>query len=222
MKRRLLSALLALCMVLTMAPTVAFAAEGDVTSGAQQTNGPVYDLSDDTAARTVSTDCTLTGSTKFPVTIDGSTNGITVTLQDAEIRVSDNSGIKILGNVTLNLVGENTVEGGNTSRLGFAGIEVEEDASLTVTGDGKLTALAGAGMQKVTGSSNDTQYDRGGDGIGGNGRETGGPAPSGTFALESGTVAANGIAGGSGIGCREIIVNGGDLEANADREDLTD
>ena len=222
MKRRLLSALLALCMVLTMAPTVAFAAEGDVTSGAQQTNGPVYDLSDDTAARTVSTDCTLTCSTEFPVTIDGSTNGITVTLQDAEIRVSDNSGIKILGNVTLNLVGENTVEGGNTSRLGFAGIEVEEDASLTVTGDGKLTALAGAGMQKVTGSSNDTQYDRGGDGIGGNGRQTGGPAPSGTFALESGTVAANGIAGGSGIGCREIIVNGGDLEANADRKDLTE
>ena len=49
MKRRLLSALLALCMLLTMAPTVAFAANGD-DEGAVSSNS-IYEIGNDTQLR---------------------------------------------------------------------------------------------------------------------------------------------------------------------------
>ena len=217
MKRRLLSALLALCMVLTMAPTVAFAAEGDVTSGAQQTNGPVYDLSDDTAARTVSTDCTLTGSTKFPVTIDGSTNGITVTLKDVTIDSSSIQGkdakaaITVQGNVTLVLEGENTLKGGtyslvSTETYGRSGINIKVDASLTIAGTGKIDVYATAGNREGSGA----------DAIGGLNQKTFG----GNFILNSGTVNAYGANGASGLDCENITINGGILNAYASYDEF--
>lgn len=54
MKKRLLSALLALCMMLTMMPTVAFAAEGDETtadSPASRGGGVVYSINPDTSVK---------------------------------------------------------------------------------------------------------------------------------------------------------------------------
>lgn len=212
MKKRLLSGLIMIGMLLTMMPTVSFA------SG-EARNSTVYDLSDDTTVHTITTDCTLTGKTTQQVVLQGGDDGITVTLDAVDIHVSNNSGVKIQGNVTLNLQNESTVEGGNAPRTGYAGVEVENDAHLTITGTGTLTALAGAGMQHVSGSNSYDQYARGGDGIGGNGKEINGPAPSGDFTLESGTVIAKGMADGSGIGCESITISGGNLDVAVVRAD---
>ncbi|MDY2969927.1 MAG: S-layer homology domain-containing protein [Butyricicoccus pullicaecorum] len=177
---------------------------------------------------TITSDCVLTGTGEEQIILDGRENPITVAVKQLEIRIDSGwydmtSGIKILGDVTLSLEGTNEIVGGDGYRTGCAAIEVDPDAVLTIEGDGRLTALAGCGTQEVTGSQNYTKWARGGDAIGGNGQEgSKGPEESGDFVLKSGTVIAQGMAGGSGIGCTNIEISGGTVEAAARREDKTE
>lgn len=94
MKKRLLSALLALCMMLTMMPTVAFAAEGDETtadSPASRGGGVVYSINPDTSVKKAHD-----------------------TLDEAVSAVADNGTIELWGDVTttgLNLSKNITIQG---------------------------------------------------------------------------------------------------------------
>ncbi len=119
------------------------------------------------------------------------------------------------GNVTLNLVGENAVRGS----VGFAGIYVAPNASLTISGEGKLNAKGGDGSDTVRNISIESYtsvYWGGGAGIGGNGVWVSGSDEAistrntsdfGTVTIKSGEITSEGgkantaAAGGSaGIG----------------------
>ena len=141
---------------------------------------------------------TGTGDTKTHVTI---ADGATVTLNDVDITTISNTasykwaGITCLGDATIILKGENTIEGGYRS----PGIFVPKDHTLTICGDGTLT---------TTGRNNSA-------GIGGN-DET----PCGNIVIEGGTITATGgnyaagIGSGRGASCDNITIIGGSITAN--------
>ena len=213
MKKRLASCFLSLVLALSLLPMNVLAGEGD----------PV-DLSS-TETFTFTKNCTLTGTVDRQIILDGTDAPITITLLGVNVHGNNasnmTSGIKVQGKVTLLLEGASTVTGGDGSRTGCAAIEVAPNATLIIEGPGTLTALAGAGKQDVTGSQEYTKWARGGDAIGGNGiEERNRPtADSGTFILNGGTLVAHGMAGGSGIGCKSITINGGNVTASAIREE---
>ena len=123
MKRKILTLLLALAMVLTMLPMTALAAGSPVDlTGSQTVTGEHKD------------------GTYYRVTGDTA-----LTLNSAVIEPGDDanaSAIEVLrGKLTLTLVGESTVRGA----LGYAGIYVAPGAELVITGSGKLNAFGGRG-----------------------------------------------------------------------------
>lgn len=129
-------------------------------------------------------------------------DGATVTLRDVE---NDNGildpgsacpGIRCIGNATIILEGNNTVNGGGM----YAGIYVPEGKTLTIRGTGSLT---------VTGGSR-------GAGIGGNIEDN-----CGSIVISGGTITATGGSHGAGIGlgysfervCGDITISGGTVTA---------
>ena len=149
---------------------------------------------------------TLTGTLASNVKISIAA-GATVTLKDVNITNLGNNcdwaGINCPGDATLVLEGTNTVCAGRggDGYNNYPGIYIAPDKTLTIQGDGTLTAY-----------SNDSQpY---GAGIGG-----GYGIACGNIVINSGTITATGgqgaagIGSGQGAGCGNITINGGTVTA---------
>ena len=166
---------------------------------------PYIDLSTVTGTYDILENETLTGTLGTDVVIrvgDNHINDVNLTLDNVNISrstitLSDKYGIGCFGDVTIILKGENKVEGSN-----FSGIFIEVDKTLTIKGDGKLTARSigqGAGI--------------------------GGAIyfPCGRIKIESGIIDAVGAEYCAGIGagynasCKDIVISGGTITATGKR-----
>ena len=149
---------------------------------------------------------TLTGTLASNVKISIAA-GATVTLKDVNITNLGNgcdwAGINCPGNATLVLEGTNTVCAGRGSDgyNNYPGIYIAPDKTLTIQGDGTLTAYSNA----------DSPYAAG---IGG-----GYNIACGNIVINSGTITATGgwsaagIGGGHSASCGNITINGGTVTA---------
>ena len=107
--------------------------------------------------------------------------------------------------VSISLVGNNTL----TSSRGYAGIHVSEGTSLTIAGNGSLTAKGGNGT-----TSTSTPF-AAGAGIGGSGYASG--SRFGSIVINSGTINATGGATGTSA---SASVFGAELEQLTDRKSV--
>ena len=175
MKKRLLSAILSFCMLLTMAPTVAFAAKspadapgtsedtGSSVAGLDLSNGSIVISKDGYTQNGVTT--AYTGAYNiYQTTSDTTTHTITVesgeqkiTLSGINIDVSDiRDGIPCAfaiegGQVTLTLAdgSTNTLKSGliddKKTGISCAGLWVNQDAELIIEGDTGALTAVGGG-----------------------------------------------------------------------------
>ena len=128
--------------------------------------------------------------------------GATITLSNVDITSIPNNnshqwaGITCEGDATIILSGDNKLKGGNSN---YPGIHIAQNYTLTIQGDGSLTA-----------SSNGN-----GAGIGGGFQGT-----CGNITISGGTITANGGGSAAGIGsgynasCGAITISGGTITAN--------
>ena len=220
MKRKVLS-LLALLM---MAVTGAWAEDYDLSS-----------LREDESILLKDGDV-LTGTNRNQFTVSIA-DGATVTFDNVHLVVSRNDcfTIKCAGNATIILVGDNHVENASD----YPGIWVgQEGSTLTIKGDGTLTAIGGTGCAGIGGAGTSmigninieggTITAQGGYGGAGIGSGQGG-ASAGVITITGGNVTATGGAGAAGIGggknsqlygnnnpgCIDISGNGGTITATA-------
>ena len=223
MKKRLLSILTTLALCLTLLPTAVWAAstpetltfdisEGPVTITDGTTPGKIrvaYGANQSTGDIDPSNMITVTGRTenKNHGLVIKTTTPVTVKTDDLYI---DNSGIEyayamsldyIGASATMILSGHNYFAGGRDK----AGIMVHENASLTIQGDGFVTAKGGAGFY-------------GGAGIGGEGEKR-----CGQIIINGGTVSAIGgndapaIGSGSGASSSGSLTGSGDAWVTASK-----
>ena len=231
MKKRLLSALLAVSMMLSLFPTSAFAAASRMGEAySSGTSTPTYNLSDNslngvltieaTAANTYSvtkgtnaaetvnaSEIIITGTAPsgFALTVDGAGSAANVTLNGVTVdnsAASDKPGMTVKGTVTLTLGGKNALSGSNNC----AGLQKSDDGNtLTITGGGDLSATGGSGAAGIGGSAS---------------TNTGNITFSG-----SGMITAQGGKSGAGIGggwssynegnCHDIKIYNGTIKATS-------
>ncbi|WP_318785675.1 hypothetical protein [Methanimicrococcus hacksteinii] len=153
------------------------------------------------------------------VVVDGTdldefdTDLVTIEINNLEITSTTRSAFSLQNgaNVKLILSGENILTGGTAANYaGQAGLEVQEDCSLEIAGDGKLTATGGNGINgdSVVGGGGGG----GGSGIGsGGGRANGGIGGSvGSIVIsEAVIITANGGSSSAGGGGSGIGIGGG-------------
>ena len=223
MKKRLLSILTTLALCLTLLPTAVWAAstpetltfdisEGPVTITDGTTPGMIqieYGADQSTGDIDPSNMITVTGRTvnENRGLVIKTTTPVTVKTDDLHI---DNSGVEfayamsldyIGASATMILSGHNYFAGGRDK----AGIMVHENASLTIQGDGSVTAKGGAGFY-------------GGAGIGGEGEKR-----CGQIIINGGTVSAIGgndapaIGSGSGASSSGSLTGSGDAWVTASK-----
>ena len=184
---------------------------------------------------TVATGTKVTGTLNRACKVSIAANA-TVTLSDATILGVNNitnifAGITCLGNVTLVLEGANTVRGFNED---YPGIYVPARSTLTIRGDGSLTAESNGKGAGIGGgydiSSGDIVIEsgtitaiggtQGGAGIGGS--LSYGTSSFGSITITGGNVTATGGYGSAGIGggnsggaygCDSIVISGGTVAA---------
>ena len=223
MKKRLLSILTTLALCLTLLPTAVWAAstpetltfdisEGPVTITDGTTPGKIrvaYGANQSTGDIDPSNMITVTGRTvnQNRGLVIKTTTPVTVKTDNLHI---DNSGVEfayamsldyIGASATMILSGHNYFAGGRDK----AGIMVHENASLTIQGDGSVTAKGGAGFY-------------GGAGIGGEGEKR-----CGQIIINGGTVSAIGgndapaIGSGSGASSSGSLTGSGDAWVTASK-----
>lgn len=151
-------------------------------------------------------------------------------LEDDENNSEKKPAIKITNNTKaiIYVEGNNILEGGNTHHLinksGYAGIEVAENASLTILGNGTLNVTGGGndrGAAAIGGSYDDncgmiiigdknncpTIVANGGNGGAGIGGSEEGSSYKGIF-IANGNITATGKNGGAGIGAGDAVAAG--------------
>ena len=223
MKKRLLSILTTLALCLTLLPTAVWAASTPKNLTFDISEGPVT-ITDGTTAGTIQVEYGAGQSTgdidpSNTITVTGRTvnenRGLViktttpVTVKTDNLYI-DNSGIEyayamsldyIGASATMILSGHNYFAGGRDK----AGIMVHENASLTIQGDGFVTAKGGAGFY-------------GGAGIGGEGEKR-----CGQIIINGGTVSAIGgndapaIGSGSGASSSGSLTGSGDAWVTASK-----
>lgn len=231
MKKRLLSALLAVSMMLSLFPTSAFAAASRMgEANSSGTSTATYNLSDNSLSGVLTIEATdantysvtkgtspaetvtaseiiITGTAQsgFALTVDGTDAAANVTLNNATVdntAASGKPGMTVKGTVTLTLEGENALSGGNNC----AGLQKSDDGNtLTITGGGDLSATGGSGAAGIGGSAS---------------TDTGNITFSG-----SGMITAQGGKSGAGIGggwsdynkgnCHDIKIYNGTIKATS-------
>ena len=149
MKKRLTAILLSLCLVLTLLPVAAFAADGDTVyvGGIALTgsaDAPVYALTDDTGAVTTAG----ASADNYNIAWDGSTltlNNATVTQGAHGFEDGAAAAIYCETDLTIEPVGTNTVIGpnGNDANGIGASFGIFVGGSLTASGDGALDISGG-------------------------------------------------------------------------------
>ena len=216
MKKRLLSMILTVCMVLTLLPAVALAADTTGTFGAftvtydDSSTVPTYDSSTLTLGEgnytIAQTAGVTTATTDKIVVVSGvaaniTLNGVNIDVNNTDMACAfDMTGATV--NLTLN--GTNTLKSGNNK----AGLAVPQGDQLTISGTGSLTAT---GLDNAAGIGGGYSLDCGtivinggtvsavggseGAGIGGGFNGSGG-----TVSISGGTVSATGGSKGAGIG----------------------
>lgn len=142
---------------------------------------------------------TLFGTTRI-VTAKTKEDGepITVTLDGVDIScISFDPGINCQGNTNL-VLAAGSVNHVTANCSGYAGIFIDKDMTLTISGSGTLTANG-------YDNSAEDEEDKGGAGIGGNTHST-----CGNIVITGGTITARGGKGSAGIGCGayDRITNG--------------
>ena len=187
----------------------------------------------------------ITGSTnKNNITVDG--KDITIYLKNVNINLRDDgfkekAAINIKGDstVTIYLEGDNCLKGGKDKgfeiHYGYAAIRVAEGSSVTILGNGKLTAVGGGEDLGAAAIGGDANEDAGKIIIGGNGynpvinasASTGGAGIGAGYnadavegiTINSGTITATGGFGAAGIGggresyVKDILIKGGTITA---------
>ncbi|HEX3075432.1 MAG TPA: hypothetical protein VHQ24_01035, partial [Lachnospiraceae bacterium] len=240
MKKRLLTILLVITMIVTMMPTATFAAQAETfgdfivtATFGDASSVATYDVG--TNVLKITGDCTIANTDPNTPTNDTISieSNCTVTLDGVNIEAlapTDNyditrpNPININGNyqVTINLeLGKiNTLrfalpsdtDTPNVKRgSGKAGLHVPYGASLTIDGAGELNSTGAEGFNK----NDSAAHGGGGAGIGGDGRRTSDDQDaeaSGTITIKNGTVnAAGGNAAGNWGGGGAGIGGGGGL-----------
>ena len=216
MKKRLLSILTTLALCLTLLPTAVWAASTPETLTFDISEGPVT-ITDGTTAGMIQVEYGAGQSTgdiapSNTITVTGrtvnenrglvikTTTPVTVKTDDLHI---DNSGVEFAyamsldyfgASATMILSGQNYFAGGRDK----AGIMVHENASLTIQGDGSVTAKGGAGFY-------------GGAGIGGEGDKQ-----CGRIIINGGTVSAIGGSDAPAIGSGSGASSSGSLTGSGD------
>jgi len=186
MKKRVLSLLLTLCMLLGLVPTAALAAEEATVDvgGVTLTNGGYYKIDENGAPNIEGT------ADDYNVHFS---NGV-LTLKDAAIRVAAGDfGIHSTAALELVLEGKNTISFGSKSdKDEYAGVSVGDETSdlqdLTIRGSGSLGMGAGSESVEVF-------------------------LYGGAITVKSGTILAEGLL--SGIQGASLTVEGGTLTATA-------
>ena len=187
--------------------TVTYSGEKKVKSvKAVKKVAPITDLATITADYEAKDGETLTGKLASNVKISIA-DGATVTLKDVNITNLGNNcnweGISCPGDATLVLEGTNEVCAGrdDTGYNNYPGIWIAPDKTLTIQGNGTLTAYSNGTQPFAAGIG-------GGYGI-----------ACGNIVINSGTITATGgwdaagIGGGQGVGCGNITINGGTVTA---------
>ena len=195
-------------------------------------------------------------TTSHNITIDSSGNKVVVYLENATIDMladkEKNSKSKPAIRVTkgthavIYLVGTNVLEGGNNTKLlnkdGYAGIQVDDGATLTILGNGTLTVKGGGADNGAAGIGGSYDQDcgqiiignatncpvinaTGGDGGAGIGGGEESACNDGIY-IYNGVITATGVDGGAGIGAGNgvstgsggnvdtITISGGTIVAN--------
>ena len=150
MKKRLTAILLSLCLVLTLLPVAAFAADGDTVyvGGIALTgsaDAPVYALTDDTGAVMTAG----ASADNYNIAWDGSTltlNNATVTQGAHEFEDGAAAAIYCETDLTIELVGESHVRGSDNESgnayVSSYGIYINNE-EIFISGDGSLNAAGG-------------------------------------------------------------------------------
>ena len=185
----------------------------------------------------------LTGTLggKYEITVASGATSTTIMLKDVDINGSgtweydNHAGLTCKGDATIILSGTNTVKG---FQQHYPGITVAVDKTLTIKGDGKLTASCNGGWGAGIGAGRYTWYSCGNIEIqGGDITATGGPngagigaayngpneaGTCGNITISGGKITATGgndgagIGGGNGGACGDITITGGTIEATGD------
>ena len=160
MKKRLTAILLSLCLVLTLLPVAAFAADGDTVyvGGIALTgsaDAPVYALTDDTGAVTTAG----ASADNYNIAWDGSTltlNNATVTQGAHGFEDGAAAAIYCETDLTIELVGESHVRGSDNESgnayVSSYGIYIN-NAEIFISGDGSLNAAGGTVEASVNAKS---------------------------------------------------------------------
>lgn len=172
-------------------------------------DGIDYDSVRNVLTITKSGNYTLTGANNNVRVVVNDGVKANLTLNNASINTSDESGIRLEGNanVTLNLTGTNKVI---TSKVGSAGIRAVKGTTLTIQGDGNLDSESINENDVVGGIPN------GGAGIGGSSDED-----AGNIIINGGTVISKGEGYAAGIGGGfsgtggNITITGGNIDAES-------
>ena len=150
MKKRLTAILLSLCLVLTLLPVAAFAADGDTVYVGDialtgSADAPVYALTDDTGAVMTAG----ASADNYNIAWDGSTltlNNATVTQGAHEFEDGAAAAIYCETDLTIELVGESHVRGSDNESgnayVSSYGIYIN-NAEIFISGDGSLNAAGG-------------------------------------------------------------------------------
>lgn len=230
MKKQMLSLLLVWCLVFTMLPSVALAAETTNTYGAFSVTydgdgtAPTYDNNTLTLGSGIYTVSMAEGATQTTtdkiVVASGATANITLNGVNIDASSTGACAFFMVGaTVNLTLSGSNALTSGN----GYAGLQVPAGANLTITKESTGSLVA-----KATGGG----YNFVGAGIGGGNGSMSTFANSGIITINGGTITAigglslqnsgysgAGIGGGSNAGTAgnggTININGGIITASA-------
>lgn len=174
---------------------------GNVTLYAQWSSSSARVLGENTATCVFGNGSIVTGTGGSDTHISIAA-GATVTLSNVDITNIPNdsrhtwAGISCKGDATIILDGYNVVMGGHQS----AGIYIPTGYTLTIQGDGILTATGGSGRSAGIGSNKDTGC--------------------GNIVIEGGTITATGKINAAGIGsvykntCGDITITGGTVTAS--------
>lgn len=216
MKKRILSLLLMVCMLLTMLPMDVFASNENpvnimgfdgtcdltVMGGTLNTD---YSYEDNTLRVLTGTAITVSGTTtKDRIVVE---SGVTanITLNGVDISVNG-CAFEVLGTANIILAnGSTNILKSSGMGVSAAGLQVQTGASIVIDGQGTLEVTGGEGFT----------YTLGGAGIGG-----GFNASGGTITINGGNIIANGNSGGAGIGGGYlgnggiVTINGGNVTAN--------
>lgn len=214
MKKRILSILLVVCMVVTMLPTAVLAASNPTVNSFDISEGHII-ITNGTTSGTVKVaygssqskdningdTILISGTTTSNKVIVNTSSNITVKirLDSLDIRLANDCAFDIQNAsvVEMTLAGANILKSGQKqdgyTNKAYAGLQVENAAQVTIDGTGSLEAMGGdyaAGIGGRAGEwTNNKDY-----GVNSN------AANSGKITIKSGTVKATGSYNGAGIG----------------------